>query len=112
MSKKDFDKYYEQVQNQYLQMLSYLKEFSAVASTEMVAPEAMENTKKLIEPLKQNYMTLSYIAYLLNTPNRACRIDKFKKQNKKLLEKCGNRTGDDVFEENSNILDEMGKKIK
>lgn len=107
MSKKDFDKYYNEVQAQYTEMLDTLKELSELANTGMVSPETVENTKKIVEPLKNNFMTLSYVAFLLNEPKRTHKIDRYVKQNKKLLVKSGNRTKDDIIKENNDVINEL-----
>ena len=111
MSKKDFDIYYQSVHDQYYEMLDTLNELSELASTGMVAPELVENTQKLVDPLKQNYMTLSYVAFLLNEPRRTHKIDRYIKQNKKLLVECGNRTERDVIRENDEVIEKLKNDI-
>lgn len=111
MSKKDFDRYYKEVKDQYYEMIGTLEELSELASTGMVSPEMVDNTKNLIEPIKQNYMTLSYVSFLLNTPKRTRKIDTFVKQNKKLLAESGDRTKDNILKENSEAIEKLEKAI-
>ena len=84
MSKRDFDNYFEDVKKQYLEMVSTLEEMTELADKKMVAPEMLENVKTVIEPIKQNYMTLSYVMFLLNTPKKGKKLEKYKRQNRKL----------------------------
>ena len=111
MSKKDFDRYYKEVKDQYYEMIGTLDELSELASTGMVSPEMVENTKNLIEPIKKNYMTLSYVSFLLNTPKRTRKIDTFVRQNKKLLAESGDRTREDILNENGEAIEKLEKVI-
>lgn len=111
MSKKDFDRYYLQVQDQYMEMLGDLEELSSVASESMVSQQIIDNIKTTLEPIKRNYMTLSYVSFLLNKPTRAKKLDKYIKQNKKLLDKSGNRKDVDVIKENKEQLDKIKEEI-
>lgn len=70
MSKKHFDEYYKTVCNQYSEMLEALHEVEELTMQQMIGPDRLDNIKRQIEPLKNNYMTLSYVAFLLNKPNR------------------------------------------
>lgn len=107
MSKKDFDKYYAEVKGQYLEMLNELEDLSIVSNEAMVSPETIDNLKKFIEPLKQNYLTLSYVAFLLDQPRRTHKIEGYKKRNKKQLILSQNHTKDAIIGENNAILKEL-----
>ena len=64
MSKKHFDEYYKTVCNQYSEMLEALHEVEELTMQQMIGPDRLDNIKRQIEPLKNNYMTLSYVAFL------------------------------------------------
>ena len=51
----------------------------------MIGPDRLDNIKRQIEPLKNNYMTLSYVAFLLNKPNRDKKEKRYVESNKKKL---------------------------
>lgn len=108
MSVKHIREYYNQVCEQYNEMINNLQEFEEYAKNNIVAPEQIDNMKKLIEPIKNNYMTLSYIMFLLNSPNRKDKINKYNKQHKKQLENIGEiKSKDIVLKEGRSILDQM-----
>ena len=86
MAVKHIKEYYEQVCNQYIQMNEELKDFQKEVENGLVEPERIENLKKMIEPLKNNYMTLSWIMYLLNQPNRKSKQKAYQKRSKKFTE--------------------------
>ena len=65
MAVKHIKEYYEQVCEQYIQMNDELRDFQKEVENGLVEPERIENLEKLIEPLKNNYMTLSWIMFLL-----------------------------------------------
>ena len=69
MSVKHVKKYYDEVCNQYHEFVAELKDFQELCNQGMVAPEVIEQAKKSIEPLKDNWEKLNYIIFLLNKPN-------------------------------------------
>lgn len=107
MSKRDFNAYYESVEKQYKEMMSTLEEVSQLANERMLPPETLDNVKKMVEPIKQNYMTLSYVMFLLNTPTKKDKKEKYKRQNRKLLEKSIGRQQQDIERENKEHIDKL-----
>lgn len=108
MSLKDVKDYYNNVSNQYSEMLKCLKEMEKEYNESLVSPEQYEQMKSTIEPLKNNYMTLSWIMYLLNQPNKKEKIDKYKKQNKKKLESLDKtKSKDSIINQNNSILNKL-----
>lgn len=85
MSKKHVDDYFDIIANQYHDMLESLRDMEEECTKGLLDPDRLEQMKKLIEPLKQNYMRISYIMYLLNKPNREKKVKRYEEQNKKLL---------------------------
>ena len=107
MSKRDFDKYYDEVKKQYLEMISTLEEMTELADKKMIAPEMLDNVKATVEPIKQNYMTLSYVMFLLNTPKKGKKLEKYKRQNRKLFEQSIGRQAQDIEKENKEHIDKL-----
>ena len=102
MSKRHVEDYFNKVADQYREMLLELKDFEDECNRGLVEPEIFDNYKKIIEPLKNNYMTWSYVMYLLNLPNRERKVKVVKRrENKKLIPTCSS------IEENNKILDEL-----
>ena len=59
MAKKDFDKYFKKIEQQYFEMQSDIKELEARLTENMSNFDTIENMKKTVEPVKNNYMTVS-----------------------------------------------------
>ena len=68
MSKKAVDKYFEQICEQYHEMLENIHDLEKECANGIVEPERVERLKSQIEPLKQNYERWSYMMFLLNQP--------------------------------------------
>ena len=71
MSKKHFDEYFNSVVANYKEMLDTIHELEEECNKGLVDPDKLENMKELVKPLKENYLTLSWVMYLLNQPNKA-----------------------------------------
>ena len=70
MAVKDVVEYYNQVANQYTLLIEDLKDFEKECQEGIVEPEKLDQIKDNIQPLINNYNTLSYIMFLLNQPTR------------------------------------------
>ena len=103
MSVKHVKAYYEEVCNQYHEYLEELRDFEQLCMQGLVPPEQIDNAKKLIEPLKDNWMKLNYIIWLLNQPNKKDKIAKYKKQVPKPI--CIDDK--QVFEQNQNCINQL-----
>ena len=105
MSKKDFDREYIQIENQYLEMLENLKDMEKELADGLVNPDLLEQMKEIIKPLRTNYEMWNYIKFLLNKPTKKKKEEKYKNQNKKLMVKM--KTLEETKEENNKVLDEL-----
>ena len=79
MSIKRLELEYSQVVNQYHEMLENLKDIEREFSDGLVPPEFVDNLKKQIEPIKNNYEQWSYIMFLLHEPQRKAKREKYRK---------------------------------
>ena len=70
MAKKDIKEYYDLVCQDYHDMLEALRDMEKEAMEGLISPQQLEQTKESIEPVKNNYMTWSYVMYLLNKPSK------------------------------------------
>lgn len=85
MAVRHIKEYYEKMADQYMEMQDNIKEIEKDLANGLVEPEFLERLQEQVKPLKDNYLTLSYIMFLLNQPNRNNKIPKYKERNKKLL---------------------------
>ena len=111
MSVKHIRNYYNEVAQQYSDLLSELKDFSELAQKQMIEPERIEKIKESIQPLMRNYEVLSYIMYLLDMPNRKSKEKSYENRNKKLLSKIkdeNKRNG--IIAQNNEVLENFAIK--
>ena len=102
MAVKHIKEYYNEVCNQYSEMLSEIRDFEKEASQGLIEPERLDQIKESIKPLMNNYQTLSYIMFLLNKPSRKEKEKRYERQNKKLLSKIEKQfTKDGILKENT-----------
>ena len=110
MAVKHIKEYYEQVCDQYIQMNEELKDFQKEVEEGLVEPERIENLKKIIEPLKNNYMTLSWIMYLLNQPQRDSKERAYQKRNKKFMDSLDkNFNKESIMKQNDEVIKSIGE---
>jgi len=101
MAKRHVEDYFNKVADQYKEMLDELRDFEKECNEGLVEPERFDNFKKIIEPLKNNYMMWSYAMYLLNLPNRESKVKTVKRRANKNIITCH------VINENKEILDKL-----
>ena len=105
MSKKDFDAYVNQIEDQYLEMLSELRDMEKELSEGMVSPEMYDQMKEMVAPLKINYERACYFKFILNKPRKKSKRAAYVKQNKKLIQKM--EEGEVVLKENQDVLQKL-----
>lgn len=108
MSVKHIKKYYNDIAIQFMEMQEVLREAENNYSQKLVSPEQLENIKKTVEPLKQNYARISYIMYLLNMPAKNKKKNKYAKTYEKFYKSIANgNTLSDIKQENSNAINKI-----
>lgn len=113
MSVKHVIRYYKQVSKQYFDLIDELKDLEKEASENLVSPEQVDQMKQMVEPIKTNYMTLSWIMYLLKQPDKKSKVANYKRKNKQFIESLDdNRTKENVIKENQNILNNIKNSFK
>ena len=88
MSVKHVKDYYLKVTNDYHEMTKTLEELEK-CMTESQAIQATKNIEMIrqqVSQLKENYLRLSYIMFLLNLPNKKEKQRKYVKQERKRIE--------------------------
>ena len=109
MSDKHIVQYYNQVAQQREDALKTIQEVDEMCANNVLSPERLKeiknNVQLNIQPILENYMTLSYIMYLLNMPNKKEKQKKYIKQHRKPVESIPHKnTQHGVMEENNNAI--------
>lgn len=108
MAVKDLEEYYSKMTAQYKELVKERKLFEQQAMDNMLPPEALDNFKDLIAPIKQNWERITYIMYLLHKPTKKSKHKQYDRQSKKLLSKIDkNNTADSVYNENKETLEKI-----
>lgn len=108
MAVKHIKAYYNQISQQYADMLAELHDFEELAEQKLFSPEKIEEIKESIIPLKNNFERWSYMMYLLNLPNRKSRQPKYHKQHKIDLSKLDNKNSiEATVSENTDTLNKL-----
>lgn len=110
MSVKAVKKYYDQICDQYHEMLENIRDLEEEAAKGMVEPERIDRLKDQIAPIKQNYERWSYMMFLLNQPTRKEKQPGYANRNKKFLNNLSeNNSLKAVLNENEEALKHIGE---
>lgn len=113
MSKIDVMKYYNEICNQREEMIKEIHDFEIEAEKGLIEPERLDEIKKTIQPLMDNYQTLSYIMFLLNKPERKKAIRRYRKKSDiKLKDIDKEFTKEGLKKQNKEVLKDLKKVIK
>lgn len=113
MSKKDVEAYFNSVAEQYHEMLENIRDVEAEAQDNLTDIDLADRLKEIAEPLKNNFMTLSYIMYLLNQPTRKEKQKGYERRNKKLLSTIPQKnTKEGILSENQAVIDNVANILK
>lgn len=85
MAYKHIKAQYKEVQNQYQSLLHELEDLTKEAEEGLLDPDQLEEVKKTLEPLKQNYERWSYMMYLLHKPVKEKKQKRYEEQNKSFI---------------------------
>lgn len=110
MSKKDVDKYFNKICDDYHELIETLHEMEDAVSKGLLDPDRLEQLKLTIEPMKINWQRISYIMYLLNKPTKKSKYERYANQNKKLIQ--DNSSLDDIEKENKNCIQNIQNMIR
>ena len=113
MSVKDVKLYYDEVCQQRQEMLNEIHDFEEECQKGLIEPERLDQIKETIQPLLNNYQTLSYIMFLLNKPVKKSKESKYLSQNKKFLKQINKQfTKDGIKTQNQQVLKNLKDNIK
>lgn len=108
MSKKHFEKYLDEVSAQYHEMNEDLRDMEKLVVDNMMPPEFLDKLKIMIAPVKDNWLKLNYVKFLLDMPNKREKVSKYKSQNKKILKNV--ITKEEVLKQNEEVLVNLKKE--
>lgn len=110
MSVKAVKKYYDQICDQYFEMVQDIRDFEEEAEKGLIEPERVERLREQIEPIKNNYERWAYMMFLLNQPQRKSKQKKYEQQNRKLLNSLDkNNSLSAVLKENDESRKHIGE---
>lgn len=115
MSVKHVNEYYLKVANDYHMMVKTLEEMEKSISdnTAKFALNNIDIIKQQVSQLKENYLRISYIMFLLNEPNRPKKQSRYKQREiKKLNAIPKEHTLEGVLQENKTILCNLETLLK
>lgn len=113
MAVRHVKEYYNKVCDQYHDMLNEIRDFEEEAKKGLIEPERLDEIKKNIQPLINNYQTLSYIIFLLNQPNRQSKEKAYQRRNKEFLSKIKKEnTQEGLLDKGQDVLEKLNKIIK
>lgn len=113
MAVKHIKEYFDQICDQYHEMLEEIRDFEEEAKQGLIEPERLDLIKQQIEPLKNNYERWSYMMYLLNKPVRKQKEKAYQQRNAKFLKMIqGKNTIQGVLEENKDTIDNLKSTTK
>ena len=75
---------YNELSQNYTDMVNGLHELEVACSTGMVEPERVEQFMKTMQPIKDSFLSVQYIKYLLDKPNKKEKQKRYEQQYKKL----------------------------
>ena len=110
MSVKHVNEYYNQICEQYQEMISDIKDLERECEKGIVEPERVERLKEQVAPIKQNFERWSYMMYLLHQPNKKEKIKKYQRQNANLLSNMSKSNSlEAVLDENNEARKHIGE---
>lgn len=108
MARKHVEEYYNKMYSDYHEMLECLRDMEKECENGLVSPDRVEAIQKSIEPIKSNFMTISWIMFLLNKPQRKRKQARYEKSLSKNTSKLDStKSLDGLLENNKVVLKEL-----
>ena len=112
MARKDFEEYYGKIKNQYFQIVDTLEEAGELVAKNMADQQVLDNLNNILQPVKNSYMSLAYVEYLLNLPKDKKIQKRNERQFQSLLSKIDkSKTEKSVISENKKIIQKLNSVI-
>ena len=110
MALRHFKDYYMQVEKQYLKMVEDAKEYDKLLKEGKVEYEQVEQVQSMLSKLTENYKRLTYVAYLMQLPNRPKK--EAKHRNVKVENALQDSSKEAILKENEDVLKNFKNKIE
>ena len=110
MALRHFKDYYKQVEKQYLRMVEDSKEYDKLLKEGKIEYEQVEQVQLMLSKITENYKRLTYIAYLMQLPNRPKKESK--QRNIKLENVLKDSSKEAIYKENEDILKNFKKQLE
>lgn len=114
MAVRQLKDYYKRIEEMFIELNDDLKEMEEDFKAGKITEDELRNLLLPVSGLKENYIRLSYVMYLLNQPNRPKKEQRYHNQNATLngfFQEQG-VTKDQDLEDCKNALDEFKKNLK
>lgn len=112
MAVKDVERYAAQVNAQLHQMQEDVKDYEEAYNNGQISIDTYNQAVEQINIIKENAARVNYILFLLHSPQRDKKKERYAKQNKKLLEASKGGTLEDVMAENNEALTKLEAPLK
>ena len=110
MALRHFKDYYMQVEKQYLKMVEDAKEYDKLLKEGKVEYEQVEQVQAMLSKVTENYKRLTYVAYLMQLPNRPKK--EAKHRNLKVENALKDSSKEAILKENEDVLKNFKNKIE
>ena len=112
MARKHFEEYYKKIKIQYHELLSLVKEAGQLTGENAVDPQTIKNLEMVLQPVKNSYMSLAYVEYLLNLPKNKKVEERNRRQFESKLRSIDPKfLGDSTIKENEKSLSDVHEVI-
>ena len=112
MARKHFEEYYNKIKIQYHELLSLVKEAGQLTGENAVDPQTIKNLETVLQPVKNSYMSLAYVEYLLNLPKNKKVEERNRRQFESKLRSIDPKfLGDSTIKENEKSLSDVHEVI-
>ena len=115
--KRDFERYFVEVQKDYNRMLKALEKVNEEISKGQVSDEQRRSFEQWFNQVKVNYDRVSYMRYLLHLPPKFIQKLQQRNVNSKMMKELKkyqeeNADKDSVLKENKEALDSIDKELE
>ena len=110
MARRHVVNYFLEQENLYMELLSNLPDFQELFNSGKLTEEEYNTAIKEIENAKANYLTLSYIMFLLNKPNKSDKEES--KINKQWYDSLKQYSREAILDESKDALKHLKQLIK
>lgn len=113
MSVKHVKEYFDKICDDYKEMVDTVHELEEMVSNNIVSQEKLDETTKVVEKLKDNYMRWSYMMYLLNMPNKKDKKKSYEKRMDNYLKTIPKKDrAESILNENKEVLNTFKSNVR